>query len=99
MLDSDHIQITFRMPSFEFAKSEAEFRNAVSSIHKLWCDCGNYLRHLEPRGGWSTLITKDGDSHPDQATGEESITDEDLGTALLDGDTKGGPGEDQDGSG
>lgn len=74
------------MPSFEFSKSEAEFRKAVSSIHKLWCDCDNYLRHLEPRGGWSTLITKDGDLHRGTTTEGESITDEDLGIALLDGD-------------
>lgn len=87
------------MPSFEFAKSEAEFRQAVSSIHKLWCDCDNYLRHLKPRGGWSSLIIEDGDSHPDLPTEGDGITDEDLGTVPLEGVTPGEPGDDLAGSG
>lgn len=93
------MQIRYRMPSFEFAKSEAEFRQAVSSIHKLWCDCDNYLRHLKPRGGWSSLIIEDGDSRPDLPTEKEDITDEDLGTAPLDGVMPAEPGDVQDGSG
>lgn len=87
------------MPSFEFAKSEAEFKKAVASIHKLWCDCDNYLVHLKPRGGWSTLITEDGDSPQDQDTGHESITDEDLGTVPLPEGIDGEHGDVQDGSG
>lgn len=81
------------MPSFEYSKQEAEFRRTVSQIHNLWCDCGNYLKHLKPRGGWPTDTTGGGDWHPDPITEEDGITDEDLGTVPLEEDiTEGGPG-------
>lgn len=74
------------MPSFEYSKQEAEFRRTVSQIHNLWCDCGNYLKHLKPRGGWPTDTTADGDWHPDPIIEEGGITDEDLGTVPLEED-------------
>lgn len=74
------------MPSFDFKKSEAEFRRAVAQIHNLWCDCGNFLIHLKPRGGWPTEDTQDGGEQPQPDTGAvEGTTEGTDGTeALLD---------------
>lgn len=68
------------MVSFEFSKSEAQFRKTVSDIHKLWCECGDYLRHLKPRGGWPTDTTEPGDLHQDLPTEKEGTTEDDIGT-------------------
>lgn len=66
---------------WEWKRQEALWRKSCSASHKIWCNCGEWTRHVPgwsittggntPRDGGISFITEDGD--PNITEEEEDI--------------------------